>query len=215
MSIDAEVNKVKAAIQLASSLINMRKEGRLIRLHWSNDYQLKVDNCFDTWLKHRSRMADREMTPEMYQSYKESVLERYRTVGKPWGFWYGINESWLEYCIDNSVDSIRPYIYEVDLTPCHIYRLDSTLKYNRFMDEYRARQTRDIYRFESINWEKVYKDYDGIEIDQFVVERNHMNLWYHMLDRQGGCVWRFQGVRLYAVLEGDQYTIIDNGSKFW
>lgn len=113
---------------------------------------------------------------------------------KPVGFWYGVNGDWERWCraeewgLDDGM-----FEHEVILGDESILVLSSVDDIDRFHIKY---GTEIVPRTRYINWAKVAKDFDGIEIAPYQWSRRMTHSWYYTWDCASGCVWRPRGMQL-------------------
>ena len=114
---------------------------------------------------------------------------------KPKGIWYGIGDSWREWAA-----SEIPY---VACRYTHLYRLElggtiAKLSTSEAVDDFTAK-----YSFGDdwpwIAWEKVEKDFDGIEVFPYNHRDRFRYTWYYGLDAASGCVWNPDAVKIHLV----------------
>lgn len=124
---------------------------------------------------------------------------------KPNGLWYSIGDTWREWCASEEPDWIREkdYVYEITLGE-KILVLSTEQEVKDFAVKYLQIKCRaqgiDI---KHIDWEKVAKRYNGIEINPYFYSLRHeMHLtWYNGWDVPGGCIWREAGIREIRLVE--------------
>jgi len=115
---------------------------------------------------------------------------------KPSGIWYGIDDSWLEWCYTVMPEWIKKnlFILEVDLSDILIISTPEEL--NAFCKKY---EKVDQFNFNSIfgmiDWWKLSREYKGIELQNYHAlkygdpSNNIFRTWLHGWDVNGGCIW--------------------------
>ena len=138
------------------------------------------------------------LEPELEIKFKEKYDDL-----KPKGLWYGIDNAWIDWCkSEEYLDTEIYHKYEVLVNENNILRIGNQLELEEFEKKYgfyipkflEDFPHKDIVR--QINWEKVQKDYGGIEINPY---RRLLvcSVWYSAWDCSSGCVWEsgFLGIR--------------------
>jgi hypothetical protein len=139
---------------------------------------------------------------------------------KPHGLWYGVGDSWIDWCLSEMGGWLQPYIYEVVLKPTKILTVANESELEAFEDEYASvpdymadyarnlpmipgfdRRVRRSFLTSQIDWTKVSEKYAGIEIAPYIHSKRLESVWYYGWDCASGCVWKGGGVeslRLFA-----------------
>lgn len=111
------------------------------------------------------------------------------TARKPIGLWYATNNEWKEFCNELG-ETNNSFTYKViipdDFKLLVIDTLDKLLEFNeKFGFDERG------FGMIMIDWEKVSKEYDGIEISPYQYNKvNGLNFsWYYGWDVASGCLW--------------------------
>lgn len=107
---------------------------------------------------------------------------------KPRGLWCSYNTEWLDWCIDNgfsTFDTDNYYLYEIKINvSAKILKIDSYETYEKILGY-----------GDKLNWEKVTKDYDGIEIlnyqeiKSYMREKGIFDTFIYSLDCSCCCIW--------------------------
>ena len=132
------------------------------------------------------------------------LLRRYGTPRqprgpKPKGFWYAFGNEWIDW-----VNSEMPqwkskysYYYLVDVKGCKLLKMSKFEELIEFSQDFGYDDGNSFY----INWSKVAKKYDGIEINPYVfaARMNDDAQWYYGWDVASGCVWRPKKLKLEKV----------------
>ena len=145
--------------------------------------------------------------------YYENINEKNISI-KPGGLWYGINDSvikWFE--LDpNDEEQIKyvnkKYIYEINLkknsfsTNLNIKGKNKILQIKNFdqMNIFHEKYKEKKYGYIGIDWDKVSKDYGGIEFTNYdkilkkiIYDLNFYKYkkytWFTTLDFNSGCIW--------------------------
>jgi hypothetical protein len=117
---------------------------------------------------------------------------------KPAGFWYGFGNSWIQWTKSEMPEWSGKYIYEVNIGNANVLKIDTYSKLLKFNDEFSAQSTPGI---SSIDWAKVSKKYDGIEIVPYQnnARMNFKLLWYYGWDVASGCIWNLDTASLRLI----------------
>lgn len=137
------------------------------------------------------------------------------SIGKPGcGLWYGINESWIEWCHSEMSHWLQPYIYEILVDESKILTIKDVDEFEAFEDKFAhvpgfdpdfchpdvlKNNLRNFYS--RIHWGKVADLYGGIEISPYRYEKRLTSMWYYGMDVACGCIWSkdaIKGIELFA-----------------
>lgn len=104
---------------------------------------------------------------------------------KPEGLWYGINNSWEEYCKKHFPEWLYEYNYEIILDERQIIIIDKLDILYRFTRKYHVKPG-------IINWKEVSKDYAGIEIINYKeMIKKEVPAWFTTWELDSGCIWNW------------------------
>lgn len=113
---------------------------------------------------------------------------------KPHGLWYALGSAWVDFTARNMPKWKGDYLYRLEINPERILILDTAEKMKKFTQKYGKRE----YGILMIEWPRVQKDYDGIQI----ADENGEHLqyepgfdWYYTWDVPSGCIWRASGIQ--------------------
>lgn len=122
--------------------------------------------------------------------------------GKPRGFWYEVNSDWRRWLRGEGYrwfvgnrkrNKSLPdaYLHRVHLRDCKVLKITTTEELDAFHAKY-AEIRHPIYRMVEINWDRVSKDCDGVEIAPYQWERrlSFDMSWYYGWDCASGVIWR-------------------------
>ena len=121
----------------------------------------------------------------------EKKLYNEVTSTKPRGFWYGIDNSWIDWCSSEMPEWITDFKYEVELDDTNIKKLltvEDMLKFNR---EYVIKDKNFNFNMH-IDWIRLKNEgWKGIEIPNYFYQlrMNSDFFWYYGWDVACGCVW--------------------------
>lgn len=131
-------------------------------------------------------------------------------------FWYGFNDSWLEWCRGESMhDWFQPYVYEILVDESKILRISNEQEFEAFEDEYHGvpeyleamydkehngRKYRSIdapspyfrsgrYFTSYIDYGRVAEKYGGVEIVPYLWSKRLESIWYYGWDCASGVIW--------------------------
>lgn len=109
---------------------------------------------------------------------------------KPTGLWLSVNDEWSIWCEDHqfytyNCDNYWLYEYSIDKS-ANIIILQNVNDINNFTNKY--------YSNFKINWNDVYKNYDGIGFLNYQEIKSKMDInmkstWYYSIDINCYCIW--------------------------
>lgn len=116
---------------------------------------------------------------------------------KPTGLWYGIDNSWIDWCISEQMSWICPNIYEVILNEERLLKIDNIPDFEKFENEYGDVPPWENHywsaifenRKERINYEAVIQKYGGLEISPYQYRKRMKSFWYYGWDCASGIIW--------------------------
>jgi len=184
-------------------------ENSKIRLHMSNNQKINI------------------------QSKGQYIAPDYsRMNGKPFGFWYALGSSWIDFTITEFNNAIGNYIFEVTINPSKIafitnenqvrdiesryqdankslawgnFKNNNTFKYS----SHKIDNSYDVHERPFMpNWQLMAKDYWGIEIDPEKV----YEAWTQDWAVPSGCIWNKRGIaniKLIAKFDIESGSYID------
>lgn len=134
------------------------------------------------------------------------------TGSKPSGLWYACGNEWMSWLTHEMPQWIGKYVYSIDVNEgsmLNIRTYDQLIEFDK------------TYRVESgwrkdIDWEKVARNYDGIEICPYIHEARHSIDWYYGWDVASGCIWApsaAQSIKLIAEKTSD--AVKPEGLEDW
>lgn len=117
---------------------------------------------------------------------------------KPVGLWYTCDDEWIRWLRSEApkraAEQRHRYEIEVDLRRICIIRSGDEL--DQFSKEYGVELVRYVDEVDRlIDWPKVAKDFDGIEICPHLDDRHSTEFWYSGWDVASGCIWRARSVK--------------------
>ena len=126
---------------------------------------------------------------------------------KPKGFWYGINYSWVEWCLYNQSDWLTPFIYELELGES-ILKITDDVEFGLFEEEYLTIPEGNI---SYIDYPKLINEgYNGLQISPYRPDKR-FSFWYYGWDCASGCIWNIKGIKsikLFAEYKNDSFVCI-------
>jgi hypothetical protein len=118
---------------------------------------------------------------------------------KPKGLWYSCGPDWVEWVVSNMPHWAKKNIYEIGIGG-NVLRISNSRELREFSNKYKTgipgglSTLHDLYDNLYIDWPKVAKEYDGIEICPYIGAcRMEMN-WYYPWDVASGCLWNQAGL---------------------
>lgn len=108
--------------------------------------------------------------------------------GKPFGLWYGLGTSWIDYLEDGFTHPWGKYrsVFKLSLDKTALLCLDSPSALLAFEKKYLC--VVPSTGFEIIDWLSVSKDYLGVELSPYQPSPSLM-AWCNKWDVPSGCIW--------------------------
>ncbi len=131
-----------------------------------------------------------------------------RVSAKPRGFWYSVDGGWEEWCASEMPEWVQGMVrHSVDLDTSKILVVEGEEALDAFDKKYSLGmespyKNNAILDHCNIDWPRVAKEFDGIEIPEYAWGRRHTFMWYYGWDCASGCVWNTRAIRSIKVLEG-------------
>jgi hypothetical protein len=151
---------------------------------------------------------------------EQQPYEEMRAFRKPRGLWYGINQSWIEWCSSEEPGWVHDHLHEVILDYSKILRIKNIKEFNAFEQKFgmidpmlkmlEGMMPVGSYRVgrETIDWYKVAEQYSGLEITPYLWEKRLTSMWYYGWDCASGCVWNAD-----AIVSIHPFAFFDGGKK--
>lgn len=121
---------------------------------------------------------------------KRTYLQR--AANKPTGFWYGIDNAWIDWCESNMPEWVTPHRYKLDIDMSKVLVVD-TIEKMHDINKHVVNTDEYFHKFNyDIDWTYFdKKGYKGIEIPRYMHElrMNHDFFWYYSWDVASGCIW--------------------------
>lgn len=115
---------------------------------------------------------------------------------KPEGLWYACGDEWIEWTKSEMPEWLKEYkyLYEISITD-RVLKIDTPEKFKAFEEEY-VDNGPNADKFSNwIDWARVAKDYDGIEICPYRDKFRMKSDWYYTWDVASGCIWSPGGIK--------------------
>jgi len=161
-----------------------------------------TDEAYDS-LKTKHNNSRVIMNSEKEISFKDQPNQ---SIGqKPKGLWYGIGTSWVDWVRSEYPSHEGDYIHLIDVDLNKIKVIKTYKELVEFNKQYS--EGRDFLG-EAINWVKVAKTYDGIEIAPYIYEGRMEIDWYYNWDVASGCIWRENAIKSIKNLNDKQQDYI-------
>lgn len=132
-----------------------------------------------------------------FDPQKNHCVKKHASPFKPVGLWLSIennNNGWRNFCLkENFRTECLTNCYEIKLkSTTNLKLIDSAEELKIFHNKYKECQ-------DKIDWEKVYKDYDGITFCPFKRSFSYREnmveyFWYTTVDCDSSCVWNFEKI---------------------
>lgn len=112
---------------------------------------------------------------------------------KPNGLWYGIGPSWVNFVRSEMPTRETEHVFKIDIDESKMKIIRNYEDLLEFEKEY-STPIEGMYSFNNrylyIDWERVARDYSGIEIAPYISEARMKHMWYYGWDLASGCIWR-------------------------
>lgn len=132
---------------------------------------------------------------------------------KPIGLWYSINLEWIKWCKSEMPDWIHKHNIEIDIDEGKILVISTPKQLAYFIEKYERSVSYSDF-LKEVNWEKVTKQYSGIEIRNYeqlkwMRDRDHNTIksfsaWFSSWDVSSGCIWDLTVVKNYRITKINQ-----------
>lgn len=117
--------------------------------------------------------------------------------------WYACGAEWLEFLVTNLPERLRPgmHLYAIGVKstllrdpiephPRRVLRISNTREFDRFERVYGSFAPWQSFGDDKyIDWNRVSKDFGGIEICPYLWERRLSTGWYYPWDVASGAIW--------------------------
>ena len=157
----------------------------------------------------QSKSYDRVIySPKAISSFRGVRQETPKSaVRKPNGLWYACDSSWKDFVQrEGGWGGYRyKYLLEVNLNRMCVIRTEKELL------DFNSKYGIEIRWSTGIDWLKVSKDYDGIEICPYQWNQRMELDWYYGWDVASGCIW---GSGAFKNIEEVENDIYDNEKDF-
>lgn len=145
----------------------------------------------------RFHLAQRPLKFKKNKKYKQQ-----KTL-KPEGFWYAIDNAWIEWCRSEMPEWEHEYLYEIILGPkTNLLYISNYKELIEFTNDYQVKTPEPFIGRcvnYNINWPLVAFKYDGIEINPYIYEARFKLLWYYGWDVASGCIWNLRDVTMQGI----------------
>ena len=153
-------------------------------------------------------------SPKPFTSFRNvSQDQGYTLYEKPKGLWYSCGKDWKSFVQSNDFKSKshyqHKYLLEVNLNRMCVVRTEKELL--KFSEKYGELEKPDI-NFKgdkgrwAVDWNKVSRDYDGIEICPYIdldwSLKNYYR-WYYGWDVASGCIWGKGAIKDITEVDSD------------
>jgi len=126
----------------------------------------------------------------IFESKVQKNLDLDIPTTKPIGLWYGIGSSWIDWVRNEMPNLERDNLFLLDIDSSRIKTISNDEELLEFNDKYKWNDS-SRYDLRLIDWTKVAKDYDGIEIVPYLhkMRLERSVFWYYGWDVASGCIW--------------------------
>lgn len=131
---------------------------------------------------------------------EDNKIELYDTTSKlsdsrskPIGFWYGFGNSWIKWVKNEMPEWDYNNVFKIQINDSKILQINTYEELYDFTMKYKSKKQIYDYKIDWIDWIKVSKEYNGIEINPYQYrarEKSRSELsWYYGWDVASGCIW--------------------------
>jgi hypothetical protein len=121
-------------------------------------------------------------------------------IGKPHGLWYSVGTGWLDFIEKEYSHPWKGYrsAMNLSLKKDSILKITNEEEMKEFEKEFSAIEPR--FGINLISWEKLAKDYKGIEISPYQGRNRRTSQWYYTWDMASGCIWDTSAIKSYDII---------------
>jgi hypothetical protein len=203
----ALIKKGEIKMRRTASEIIRNLQSRVARLEKSASYRkTKIQNR----IIQAKRYARVVYSPKPITSFRNVRQgKNYSQWDKPKGLWYSFGKDWKEFVQIESLDKVYPhkYLLEVNLNRMYVIRTEKELL--EFTEKYGYQEKMKMYDDYviswGIDWIKVSRDYDGIEICPKIPKTRQTQdyRWYEFWDVASGCIWGKGAIKDFTEVDSD------------
>ena len=176
---------------------------RKIRVYYKKASRFKLRPGHESFLKTNKikeiikKMGFDPDTVKLIFSNKEKItpLDTWKQdnkYNKPDGRWYACGTEWLEFINFSGMDyMMKRYLHIIDKLPDNMYIIKTEEELEAFEKEYF--QNKDFDRVNKPDWERLGREYDGIEICPW----QGGNYWHRTWDIGSGAIWNMGGLKVH------------------
>jgi len=111
------------------------------------------------------------------------------------GFWYGLNNSWIEWAEGEM--GCGSYLFELDIDLDNVFIIEKLSDLDKLYENYSLDPSYKYYMWRmSIDWRKVMSDFSGIELrnfDRYKYKAKYF--WTSFWDCSSGCIWKNEVIK--------------------
>lgn len=121
---------------------------------------------------------------------KDNVPKVYDTTDKltirtkPIGFWYGFGSSWIDWVNSEMPEWNYEHIFKINVNSNRILQINTLDELLEFDKQFSVNNG-----YKNIDWKRVAKSYNGIEINPYQYKARFNISWYYGWDVASGCIW--------------------------
>lgn len=144
---------------------------------------------------------------------------------KPTGLWYGLGDSWIDWCMNEVSGWLSPYIYELVLDEDKVLKVSNIAEFEKLEQEYLGvpehfkllqdmttlGDPRMMSFFNQIDYPKIAETYGAIEIAPYIWKKRLESIWYYPWDCASGCIWNRSAIkelRLFAAYDKERKAFV-------
>jgi hypothetical protein len=182
----------KNLVKLLKDRINLKKEIRKTLKESFDDYWKDADESDRISDELYNLVKDKYNNSRIIMSANNDLVFKPKKQDlepdtKPKGLWYGIGTSWIDWVKNEMPYWEKNNIFVIEIDDSKIIKISNENELLEFNEKYKIGNL----SFSLIDWEKVSRDYKGIEIAPYLYKMrfDRRVFWYYGWDVASGCIW--------------------------
>lgn len=136
-------------------------------------------------------------SPKPIKSFRNTSQSSTPSWRKPTGLWYTCGNDWKKFVEQDmgygDIGNKYSHAYELEINKSKMLVIDTPKKFLAFDKEYSVPDPQG--HDPVIDWARVAKKYEGIEICPYFYEFRMDYFWYYSWDVASGCIWGKSGIK--------------------
>ncbi len=145
----------------------------------------KEDPSFEELKSSAQKHQYTVLSKSRIKNIRSTPSEEQKIEFKPKGFWFGIQDSWVDWIEGEAPHWKQDNLYSVEVDEDKCLVINTLEELVKFHNTYR---TNTSYG-EMINWSIVADQYSGVIIKEYFWEKRTDYMWYYTWDVASGCIW--------------------------